>query len=212
MIILYKHKTENDDAHAALNLLQQNSSICRISKHLEMTTLQYPSVKKSSHKNVLHGVTVPEPFVALEDPNSPETKSFVAAQQELFSKYMSQCGDMKARVEAIMTTAQNYAVRSIMFTTFAICFTKPLLIFRNTLVRLFAVPRSTSGRTLDCRINLVCEIEVDRYRCLCSMFFLRCCSFVSFDVTGGRRIDGDGCARSEHTFKRRDIVDLVVGA
>lgn len=54
-----------------------------------MAAFAYPAVRRSLHRFVQHGVTIPDPFEWLEDPNSEETAKFVAEQNDCFRQFMS---------------------------------------------------------------------------------------------------------------------------
>ena len=51
---------------------------------------QYPSVRRSDLVEILHGHEIADPYRWLEDPDSAETKQFVAAQSELTESYLSE--------------------------------------------------------------------------------------------------------------------------
>ena len=46
---------------------------------------QYPSAPRTDHADVLHGITVPDPYRTLEDESDPETVGWSAAQAELLA-------------------------------------------------------------------------------------------------------------------------------
>ena len=47
------------------------------------TQFDYPNTRKTEHRDVLHGVTVPDPYRWLEDDNAPETEAWVEAQNQV---------------------------------------------------------------------------------------------------------------------------------
>ena len=50
--------------------------------------MNYPTTRKSDHVDTYHGVTVPDPYRWLEDDNSPETLSWVKAQNQHTFTYL----------------------------------------------------------------------------------------------------------------------------
>lgn len=51
--------------------------------------IAYPSTRKETITDTYHGVVVEDPYRWLEDDNSPETKAWVSAQNEVTRKYLS---------------------------------------------------------------------------------------------------------------------------
>ncbi|MGN9845350.1 prolyl oligopeptidase family serine peptidase [Nonomuraea sp. H19] len=51
-----------------------------------MTREPYPIARREDIMDILHGTPVPDPYRWLEDPDSPETKDWLLAQAELFSR------------------------------------------------------------------------------------------------------------------------------
>jgi prolyl oligopeptidase len=54
------------------------------------SSLTYPSSRQVAQVDEYHGVSVSDPYRWLEDPDSPETQAWVAAQNELTFSYLSQ--------------------------------------------------------------------------------------------------------------------------
>ncbi|TDD14295.1 prolyl oligopeptidase family serine peptidase [Nonomuraea diastatica] len=51
-----------------------------------MTREPYPTARREETSDILHGTPVPDPYRWLEDPDGPETKGWLLAQAELFSR------------------------------------------------------------------------------------------------------------------------------
>jgi prolyl oligopeptidase len=52
--------------------------------------LQYPLSPTTAHTDTYHGTQIPDPYRWLEDPNSPQTKAWIEAQNKLTFDYLSQ--------------------------------------------------------------------------------------------------------------------------
>ena len=73
-----------------------------------MSTFHYPAVRRDETVvDVLHGTQVPDPYRWLEDPDSAETKAFVAAQNELFFSYIEKC-PFRSDFRRTLTELWNY--------------------------------------------------------------------------------------------------------
>jgi len=59
---------------------------------LQVQPSAYPSVRRDSTVDTLHGVSVADPYRWLEDPDSPETRQFVEAQNQLTEDQLAKCG------------------------------------------------------------------------------------------------------------------------
>ena len=57
-------------------------------------TLQYPAARKSDVVDDYHGTRVPDPYRWLEDPDSPESRAWIEAQNKLTATYLA---DIPAR-------------------------------------------------------------------------------------------------------------------
>ncbi|WP_342778783.1 prolyl oligopeptidase family serine peptidase [Phytoactinopolyspora halophila] len=52
----------------------------------DTAALRYPRAPEGKHADVMHGVTVPDPFRPLEDPEAPETAAWASEQDILFEQ------------------------------------------------------------------------------------------------------------------------------
>ncbi|KAI9348206.1 prolyl oligopeptidase [Obelidium mucronatum] len=72
-----------------------------------MSKIAYPPVRRVDHVDILHGVSVSDPYRHLEDPDAPETKAFVEAQNSLFQGFIKN-SDVRPKLEAKLTEMYNY--------------------------------------------------------------------------------------------------------
>jgi len=64
----------------------------RFAKALPAAPLQYPPAKRIQQTDDYHGTTVADPYRWMEDENGPDTRQWVAAQNELTAGYINQTG------------------------------------------------------------------------------------------------------------------------
>lgn len=67
----------------------------------------YPQAHKSDVTEVYHGVSVADPYRWLEDPDSPETQAFIAAQNALTQEYLSEVA-ARAVIKGRLTELWNF--------------------------------------------------------------------------------------------------------
>jgi hypothetical protein len=73
-----------------------------------MSKFAYPTVRRDeSHIDVLHGLSVKDPYRHLEDPDAQETQAFVSAQNDLFQGFIKQKG-YRDRLRDKLTDMFNY--------------------------------------------------------------------------------------------------------
>ena len=58
-----------------------------------MTASGYPPVRREELAEQVHGRLIADPYRWLEDPDSEETRSWLAAQDALLAEYMATLGD-----------------------------------------------------------------------------------------------------------------------
>ncbi|ESL06947.1 prolyl oligopeptidase [Trypanosoma rangeli SC58] len=68
----------------------------------------YPLARRSVAAYTMHGVNVPEAYDYLEDPENPETKSFVQAQYALFEDYLASDAELRKKLFDKMLSLQDY--------------------------------------------------------------------------------------------------------
>jgi prolyl oligopeptidase len=73
----------------------------------EEPRLSYPPTRRGEHVDTYHGHQVPDPYRWLEDPDSPETKAWVAAQNRVTFGYLERLPD-RARFKERLTRLWNY--------------------------------------------------------------------------------------------------------
>ncbi len=68
----------------------------------------YPPATLGTQTDIYHGVTVADPYRGLEDPNSPDTRTWVEAQNRLSESYLSAVPE-RAAIKNRLTQLWNYA-------------------------------------------------------------------------------------------------------
>ncbi|MDP0490205.1 MAG: prolyl oligopeptidase family serine peptidase [Verrucomicrobiota bacterium JB023] len=72
-----------------------------------LSALDYPESRKDDTEDVLHGVTVSDPYRWLEDDNSEETKAWVKAQNKVTEAYLGQLTN-REEIRDRLTAIWNY--------------------------------------------------------------------------------------------------------
>jgi prolyl oligopeptidase len=70
-------------------------------------TLQYPAARKSDVVDNYHGTRVPDPYRWLEDPDSPESRAWIEAQNRLTAAYLAEI-PTRGAIRERLTTLWNY--------------------------------------------------------------------------------------------------------
>ena len=70
-------------------------------------TLQYPSARKSDVVDDYHGTKVADPYRWLEDPDSPESRSWIEAENRLTNAYLADI-PARGRIRDRLTKLWNY--------------------------------------------------------------------------------------------------------
>src|SRR5438309_9507955 len=70
-------------------------------------TLQYPAARKSDVVDDYHGTRVPDPYRWLEDPDSPESRTWIEAQNRLTAAYLAEI-PARAAIRQRLTQLWNY--------------------------------------------------------------------------------------------------------
>ena len=70
-------------------------------------TLQYPAARKSDVVDDYHGTRVPDPYRWLEDPDSPESRAWIEAQNRLTAAYLAEI-PARAAIRERLTKLWNY--------------------------------------------------------------------------------------------------------
>ena len=70
-------------------------------------TLQYPAARKSDVVDDYHGTRVPDPYRWLEDPDSPESRAWIEAQNRLTAAYLAEI-PTRGAIRERLTTLWNY--------------------------------------------------------------------------------------------------------
>ncbi len=72
----------------------------------------YPPVRRSTQIDEYHGTQIPDPYRWLEDPDDPETRAFVAAQNELTMPYLTSLPEtalLRSRIAELWNTPRSGA-------------------------------------------------------------------------------------------------------
>ncbi|MDF5758747.1 prolyl oligopeptidase family serine peptidase [Spongiactinospora sp. TRM90649] len=67
-----------------------------------MTSTPYPPARRDDHADELHGVTVPDPYRWLEDPDDPATKEWLEAQGALFTASIDRRPEFRERIAELL--------------------------------------------------------------------------------------------------------------
>ncbi len=79
-----------------------------------MTSLKYPETQQVNQIDIYHGVEVADPYRWLEDPDSPETKAWVEAQNQVTFSYLSQI-PQREEIKTRLTQVWDYEKYGIPF-------------------------------------------------------------------------------------------------
>lgn len=84
-----------------------SSSGFMTSNAMSSTSLTYPESAKGSQVDVYHGVEVPDPYRWLEDPQSPESRQWIEAQNRVTFGYLEQL-PRRQQINQRLTNLWNY--------------------------------------------------------------------------------------------------------
>src|SRR3989442_13980029 len=70
-------------------------------------TLQYPAARKSDVVDDYHGTTVPDPYRWLEDPDAPESRAWIEAENRLTAAYLAEI-PARGAIRERLTKLWNY--------------------------------------------------------------------------------------------------------
>src|SRR5213083_3553534 len=70
-------------------------------------TIQYPSAHKSAVVDDYHGTPVPDPYRWLEDPDAPDTRAWIDAENQITESYLAQIPE-RATIRQRLTQLWNY--------------------------------------------------------------------------------------------------------
>ena len=73
-----------------------------------MPSLNYPVSRQVEQSDIYHGIEVKDPYRWLENPDSAETKVWVAAQNQVTSTYLSSIADIKHKIQSRLTQLWDY--------------------------------------------------------------------------------------------------------
>src|SRR5438876_6614801 len=70
-------------------------------------TLQYPAARKSDVVDDYYGTRVPDPYRWLEDPDSPESRAWIEAQNRLTAAYLAEI-PARATIRQRLTRSEEH--------------------------------------------------------------------------------------------------------
>src|SRR5438132_508937 len=73
-------------------------------------TIQYPSARRSGVVDDYHGTRVPDPYRWLEDPDAPETRAWIEAENRVTESYLAQ---IRERARPIGPPALDQVLRCV---------------------------------------------------------------------------------------------------
>ena len=76
-------------------------------KQDNIARLSYPPAAQTDHRDVLHGVEVPDPYRWLEDLDSEQTRAWIEAQNRLTAEYLAQIPEREP-IRERLTELWNY--------------------------------------------------------------------------------------------------------
>ncbi len=93
-----------------------HSGLCTpLSQAMTVTqSLTYPASPKGNQVDTYHGTTVADPYRWLENPDSPETRAWIEAQNKLTAEYLAQI-PARDRIQQRLTKLWNYEKYGIPF-------------------------------------------------------------------------------------------------
>jgi prolyl oligopeptidase len=95
-------------SYALLAIALSSAIVTTGAAQTQAPTMKYPNATRGTQVDVYHGVSIADPYRWLEDTDSPETKSWVAAENQLSDAYLATIPE-RAAIKSRLTQIWNYA-------------------------------------------------------------------------------------------------------
>ncbi|HEY0529689.1 MAG TPA: prolyl oligopeptidase family serine peptidase, partial [Gemmatimonadaceae bacterium] len=95
-------------SYALLAIALSSAIVSSSAAQTQALTMKYPTATRGTQVDVYHGVSIADPYRWLEDTDSPETKAWVAAENQLSDAYLATIPE-RAAIKNRLTQIWNYA-------------------------------------------------------------------------------------------------------
>ena len=99
---------QHTGSYALLAIALSSAIVSSGAAQTQAPTMKYPTATRGTQVDVYHGVNIADPYRWLEDTDSPETKAWVAAENQLSDAYLATIPE-RAAIKNRLTQIWNYA-------------------------------------------------------------------------------------------------------